>query len=478
MKYGALLLLGPIAAVAGLPSVGSDYQRPDLSFPANYRDVPQSDLKWSQTSPITERDQGRWWKAFDDPKLNGLVERALTSNQDLLASAARVAQARAVARIAHSGCLPSVDGSTEFEKDQNSKTLDGLLGDRETSIYGAVLGASWELDIFGRIRRMSEAARADAQASLAAYQGVRLTLAADVAATYFSLSALAREMGIFEDSIELRRNALEILSSRWRNGAGSQLDVSRAESELASAEAEAAALKNQQAGLQNALAILVGSNPQDFEFEVKPLTLDAGPPSVPPGLPSSLLERRPDIIAAEAEVAAANARIGVAKAAFFPAISLTGSAGYASGDVHKLFETESSIWSVGPTLYLPIFQGGKNRANLSRNRSAFVENVATFRECILKALRDVQDALTAQRLLAVQSSAQIRAVKSAREGLQLVQARYEAGATNYFEVIDAQRTVLATERALTQVAAQRFVSSVNLFRAIGGGWNELPLAPN
>ena len=301
------------------------------------------------------------------------------------------------------------------------------------------------------------------------FENVRLSLTAEVASTWFSLRALDRETVLVNDGVALRRKALELVSSRQRSGAATEFDVARAETELASTEAEAAALLNRRAALQNALAVLVGEAAPAFEISNLKSEMPASP-AVPAGLPSELLERRPDIAAAEAALASANARIGVAKAAFFPAISLTGSFGYASGDIDRLANSDSRLWSIGPSLYLPIFQGGRNQANLARSRAAYDESVALFRQRVLVAFREVQDALTATQLLADQAAAQDRAVAAARRAGDLAQTRYDAGFVNYFEVIDAQRTVLANERAATQLGAQQLINSVALIKALGGGW--------
>ncbi|HWL16645.1 MAG TPA: efflux transporter outer membrane subunit, partial [Opitutus sp.] len=306
--------------------------------------------------------------------------------------------------------------------------------------------------------------------SAAEFEAVRLTLTAEVASSYFTLRALERERALLDETLAVRRRALELVRARVSGGAAADLDAARAETELAVAEADVAALENRRASAQNALAVLVGRPAPGFELPARAVAL-VQPPSIPAGMPSALLERRPDIAAAERALAAANARIGVAKAAFFPAISLTGSAGYATGDIDRLFETDSRTWSIGPRLYLPIFQGGRNRANLARSRAAYEEAVAGFRQQVLVAFREVQDALTTTRLLAEESAAQDRALASARRAVGLAQTRYDAGFVSYLEVIEAQRTALATERAATQLTARRLNASVALIKALGGGWH-------
>lgn len=426
-------------------------------------------MAWKQAAPAEVLPRGDWWKTFHDPALDDLVARALTANQNLAAAAARVEQARAAAGIARGSYLPSVGLNPSVNRARTSETTDNRFPFAESTTYRASLDASWELDLFGRVRRLNEGARAEAAASTADFENVRLALTAEVASSWFSLRALDRETSIVTDGIALRRKALELVNSRRANGAATDFDVARAETELASTEADAASLANRRAALQNALAVLVGEAPTAFEISNLKFEM-AGPPAIPAGLPSELLERRPDVAAAESALAASNARIGVAKAAFFPAISLTGSFGTASGDIDRLTNSDSKLWSIGPSLYLPIFQGGRNKANLARSRAAYEESVALFRQRVLVAFREVQDALTATQLLADEAAAQDRAVAAARRAGKLAQTRYDAGLVNYFEVIDAQRTVLTAERAFAQLSAQRLVNSVGLIKALGGGW--------
>ncbi len=454
------LSLSLAAAAAAAAAAGPDYHRPDVPAP----------FAWKTAATPQSLPRGDWWKLFDDPALDDLQARALAANQNLAAAAARVEQARAAAGLARSNYFPSIGVRPSLDRSRSSETTDNRFPVTESTTYRGMLDAVWELDLFGRVRRLHESARAEASASAADFENVRLALTAEVAATYFSLRGLDRELALVTDGVALRRKALDLVASRRAGGAATDFDVARAETELASTEAESSGLANRRAALQNALAVLLGEAAPNYELSAFSDQLSA-PPAVPSGLPSELLERRPDIAAAEAALAAANARIGVAKAAFFPAISLTGSFGYASGDVDRLFNADSKLWSIGPSLYLPIFQGGRNRANLARNRAAYEESVAQFRQRVLVAFRETQDALTATQLLAEQAAAQERAVAAARRARELAQTRYDAGYVAYFEVLDAQRTLLATERAATQLGAQRLVNSVGLVKALGGGWS-------
>ena len=448
-----------LLAATSVAATGPDYQRPEVASP----------LAWKQATPAGILPRGDWWKLYADPALDDLVARALGANQSLAAAAARVEQARAAAGIARGSYLPSVGLNPSLNRARSSETTDNRFPVAESTTYRTTLDATWELDLFGRVRRLNEGARAEAVASAADFENVRLALAAEVAASYFSLQALDRETALLAEGISLRRKALELVNSRRANGAATDFDVARAETELAATEAESAALANRRAALQNALAVLLGEAAPGFAISNLKSEI-SNPPAVPAGLPSELLERRPDVAAAESTLAAANARIGVAKAAFFPAISLTGSFGRASGDIDRLANSDSKLWSIGPSLYLPVFQGGRNRANLERSRAAYEESVALFRQRVLVAFREVQDALTATQLLAGQAAAQDRAVAAARRAGTLAQTRYDAGFVNYFEVIDAQRTVLNAERAAAQLSTQRLVTSVALIKALGGGW--------
>ena len=466
----SLLLFTAIAtsALGALPSVGPDYSVPSAPVPSAYRDADAS--AWKIASPDDSASRGEWWKVFGDPALDALETRALDANQDLKAAAARVDQARAAAGLAHSSYWPQLALNSSVAHGRTSGTTDNAAPQLETTTQQASVNVSWELDLFGRVRRLNESARADADASAALFESFRLSLAAEVAVNYFSLRAFDREIALVQQTTALRHRALDLVSAREKNGAAGDLDVARAETELASVEAEAAALANRRAATQNALAILLGVPGSDFALTPSP-NVESTPAAVPAGLPASLLERRPDIAAAERTLAAAYARIGVAKAAFFPAISLTGGAGYASADLDRLFTADSRVWSIGPSLYLPIFQGGRNRANLARSRAAFDESVAIFRQRVLVAFREVQDALSATQFLATQAAAQERALDSAHRAARLAQTRYDAGFVTYFEVIDAQRTSLALERANTQLIAQRLNNEVALIKALGGGWH-------
>jgi multidrug efflux system outer membrane protein len=455
-------------------AVGPDYKRPTSTAPSQYK--AEALGSWKEGQPLDHVPKGQWWEIFADETLNDLQRRAGEANQELKAAVARVEQARAVARVARSELLPTLNADPSYTRQRFSPNAVPSFGGVTANTFSAPLDLSYEIDLWGRVRRGFESARADAQASLAAFHNVLLTLHSDVAQNYFALRALDAEIATVTSTVALRKEQVQLVRSRFEGGIGNELDVSRAETELATTQAEAASLAKRRAELENALAVLVGENPSTFHFAVASVEdgtkWNPTPPAIPAGLPSDLLERRPDVAESERQLVAANARIGVAKAAFFPSLHLTGSGGYVSGDIDSLFNWDSRVWSIGPSLSLPIFAGGRNLANYKRSKSAYEESVANYRQRILVAFGDVENSLAGIRHLADQATAQDRAVANARRAAGLAGDRYRAGIVSYLEVVDANREALQTERARAQLTGQRLAASVQLIKALGGGWNE------
>jgi multidrug efflux system outer membrane protein len=390
-----------------------------------------------------------------------------------------VEQSRAVARVARSEWLPTLNADPSWQRQRFSPNQVPSFGALTANTFSTPLDLSYEIDLWGRVRRGFESARADAQASLAVFHNVLLTLHSDVAQNYFALRALDAEIATVTATVDLRKEQVRLVRSRFEGGIGNELDVARAETELATTEAEAAALAKRRAELENALAVLVGENPATFRLAAAAsgdaVKWNPAPPEIPAGLPADLLERRPDVAEAERQLAAANARIGVAKAAFFPSIHLTGSGGYVSGDIDNLFNWDSRVWSIGPSISLPIFAGGRNLANYKRSKSALEEAIARYRQQILVAFGDVENSLAGIRYLSDQAGAQDRAVANARRAASLATERYRAGIVSYLEVVDANREALQVERGRAQLAGQRLTASVQLIKALGGGWSEREL---
>ncbi len=344
----------------------------------------------------------------------------------------------------------------------------------EQTLWRAQASLSYEVDLFGRVASTVDAAEADMQQSEALFRSLQLALQADVAQTYFTLRRLDSEAEVFANAVDLRAQALTLVQHRFAESDISELDVARARSELATARSDLMTVQRLRAASEHGLAILLGKAPAEFSMAANPLTPVAL--HIPPGLPSSLLERRPDIAAAERAMAAANARVGVAKAAFFPALTLTGAGGFESGTLGDLFHWSSRAFLLGPlagtALTLPIFDGGRRQGNLDSAKALYEEDVARYRQQVLTAFRDVEDNLSDLRILGNQTETQSEAVTASARAAQLSRAQYTEGAVNYLDVIDAERTVLQSRRAAVQLAGMQAAATVNLIRALGGGWGE------
>jgi multidrug efflux system outer membrane protein len=466
-----LIAAGLLAAVLVGCAVGPDYQRPAVSTPAAYKETGLG--TWKESTPQDQIAKGSWWELFGDQTLNELEQQATTNNQELKAAVARVTQARSTARVAKAEFFPNLEADPSATRNRISPNIASPFPKNNFNDFQVPLDFSYEVDIWGRVRRSFEAATDEAKASVAGYETVLLTLKADVAQDYFTLRAIDAERVILRNTIALRQQALQLVQSRYQGGAASDLDVSRAETELSTAESEYIGLGKSRVELENALAVLVGKSASDFSLTESPL--DLLPPVIPPGLPSDLLERRPDVAESERLLASQNARIGIAKAAFFPVVRLTGAAGLESGDISTLFNWQSRAWSLGPSISLPIFEGGRNLANLKRSQGAYEEAVAKYRERILVAFSEVENGLSGLRILAEQATAQSRSVTAAGRTADISNKRYLAGLVSYLEVVDSDRTKLQTEREAARILGQRLVTSVQLVKALGGGWQDSSL---
>jgi multidrug efflux system outer membrane protein len=460
------------AALLALVSctVGPDYERPSMAAPEGWKE----EGPWKESAPRDAIAKGAWWELFGDPVLSELETRAAAANQDLKAAVARVSQARAIARIAESDFYPTISldpsaSRTRYAKDRpQSPSVQPAAF--TVNDFRVPLDLSYEIDVWGRVRRSVEAATSYAQASVASFETVRLTLHADVASGYFALRSIDSERGVLRRTIVLRREALRLAQTRLRLGVGNDLDVSRAETELTTTEAEWIGLERRRAELEHALALLTGRPPRELSIPEKPL--DVAPPAIPAGLPSDLLERRPDVAEAERRLAASNAEIGIASAAYYPRLRLTATGGFESSDLSSLFGWKNSIWSLGAAVAAPLYTGGSTKADVERARFRYEESVALYRQQLLAAFQEVEDGLSGLRVLAEQAEAQARAVASARRTADLSNTRYTAGLVSYLEVVDSERTVLQNERLATQIQGQRLVTSVFLIKALGGGWQD------
>lgn len=461
----ALVLGGALSAGCAL---GPTYSRPTVAMPTTWK---ESEVALTR-SAIEVALPSAWWTIFNDPDLTALEDQVVAANQDLQRAAARVKEARALARISEAESYPNVALSASQSRFRTSANRRSATGTPHPSFQArdhvAQFELGYELDFWGRIRNANDAARADAASVAEDYQVVLLALTADAARHYYQLRTLDAEKRILDASLELRRDAVRLQQTRSQAGLINEVDVSRAQIELANLEAEDYAVTRQRARIEHALAVLCGRSPSGFTVA---RSVAAFPlPEIPAGLPSSLLERRPDLAAAEHQLEAAGARIGVAKAEFFPQFSLTGAAGFASGDLSSLLQGDSRLWSFGPSVHLPIFQGGRNRANLAAAQARYDQSIAAYRSTVLNAFREVEDTLAELNTLTAQEDAAHRAWLAARDTAALAAERYQKGLSSYLDVVDAQRSALVAERLTTQLRGERTISTILLAKALGGGW--------
>jgi outer membrane protein, multidrug efflux system len=451
----ALLLAG---CATSLPTVDADKLPPEP--PAEFKE------KWTLAAPAEAQPRGEWWKAFNDPVLDGLIERANQGNASVRVAAARLAQARALVRST------DADRSLQVGVGANAARMRGLQGGSAgpaRSVFATGVDFSYEVDLFGRLSHATEAAKLDAQAQQGLLQSARLLVQASVAQTYLALRALDAERALVQSTLSTYRETLGLTERRWRAGDVAELDVARASTEVSATESEALALSRRRAELEHALAVLVGETPS--KFSLQEAEWSTALPQIPAGIPSTVLTRRPDVSAAQSTMLAAQSRVGAAKAAWFPNVALTGNAGYASSDLSDLFEWSSRTWLIGAIFSLPVLDGGRRKAGIENTSAQLDGAVAQYREQVLVAFKDVEDQLAALRLLSEQTEAQARAVASASRSTALSGSRYRAGYVSQLELLDAQRSELRNRRQALQVRADRYQSTVALVRALGGSWD-------
>lgn len=454
--------------LAGCTTLGPDFKAPDA--PA------QSAFRHLDAGSDSARLPAAWWTVFHDATLDSLEARALRDNPGVQAAAQRLLQAQAQLGVVRAGQLPSVSlGAGVSNSRTSAETSQGLaLGGRsiEGNNYSVGASLSYELDLWGRVRRVVEASDAQALAAQDDRDGVILLLSSQVASSYWQLRGLDAERAILEDALATRRESQQLVEARFNAGLSNELDVSRARIERANAEADLHEVQRQRNLVEHALATLVGSTPSAPLLAAADVRLPQ-PPAIPVGLPASLVGQRPDLAASVAQLKAANAQIGVAEGAFYPALSLTGNFGYASQSLNDLTSGGARQFSAGPlALSLPIFDGGRNRANLALARARYDEAVANHQTTLLTALREVEDALSDLQQRQKQGDVQAQSQEAAARALLVAQARYERGVSTYLDVTDAQRSTLAADRAAAQIRTQRLLATVAVARALGGGWEQ------
>jgi multidrug efflux system outer membrane protein len=463
----ALLLLAGCA-------VGPDYRRPEATtMPAAYAGVTDG---WKVAQPQGQLPKGNWWEIFGEPELSALEDQAAAANQQLKAAVQRFAEARASLDVTRAGLFPnaSLSGSAARQSTSANAPLTSTgraVGQSGTyNVFSVPLDLSYEVDLWGRVRRSVESARAQTQASADDLEGIKLMIQAEVATDYFTLRALDAERAALLSSVQVFTKSYELTLNRRAGGVATDLEVAQAETVLKTTQAQLPAVALQRARYEHALALLIGQPASSFRLPERALA--AEPPVIPSGLPSELLERRPDISAAERLMAAANANIGVAKAAFFPSLNLSVVAGLESISTGSLLTEASRFWAVGPSLRLPIFEGGKLRAGLRFSQATYEEMVANYRQAVLAAFADVEDNLAAQGLLGAQYEAESGALQAARKQLEVANNRYRDGLITYLEVATAESTMLNLEFSTVQLRGQQLVAAVALVKSLGGGWQE------
>jgi NodT family efflux transporter outer membrane factor (OMF) lipoprotein len=457
---------------ASCRTVGPVYSRPQVDAPAAWKEPPPEG--WKDATPNDAIAKGNWWEVFGDPELNDLETRALAANLTLKAAVQRVLEARANAKTTRASQYPEVTADPSAERARESGTRPGPPGSPVSTFTANTISlpvdASYEVDLWGRIRRSVESANALTQVSVADYENVLLGLKSDVAEDYVMLHYIDRERTILRDNIELQQKAYDLAQVRHTGGVASGLDVSEAETLLQTTEGDYAGLGVQRAQFEHALAVLAGTMPAEFSSPEKPLSLT--PPAIPPGLPSDLLERRPDVAEAERVMYSNNALIGVARAAYFPNVALTGSGGFLSAALTQIFTVPSLVWAAAAGAAQPLFAGGRLSAGVEHARAVYEESVDNYREQVLTAFQEVEDGLAGLRVLEEQAAAYDRAVQSAQRTVDISTSRYREGLAEYVEVITAETSLLADERTADQILEQRLLTTIRLIQALGGGWQD------
>jgi NodT family efflux transporter outer membrane factor (OMF) lipoprotein len=459
------------ALVAALPfalaacAVGPDYVRPQAQAPATFKEM----AGWKTAEPRDELPKGNWWEAYGDAVLDGLEARVDITNQNLALAAAHYRQAQALVQVARASYFPLVSVDLSLGRSRAASSGTSAVASRGViNTHSLGLSTSWEPDVWGRVSRLVESNVASAQASAADLEAARLSARSDLAQNYFQLRAIDLQKQLLDDTVKAFETSLKLTENRYAAGVAARADVVQAQAQLKGTQAQALDVGVQRAQLEHAIALLVGRAPADFALP--PAPLKALPVAVPPGLPAALLERRPDIAGAERRMAAANAQIGVAKAAYYPALTLTGGLGYQSTRLATWFNAPARFWSLGTDLAQTIFDGGARAGQTAQAIAAYDAQVATYRQTVLNAFKEVEDNLAALRILEEEAAVQADAVTAARRAVELALNQYRAGTVSYLNVVTAQATLLSNERTAADILSRRLAASVLLVRAVGGGW--------
>ncbi|WP_339411475.1 efflux transporter outer membrane subunit [Pseudomonas sp. EA_35y_Pfl2_R5] len=459
-----------LSLLLGGCAIGPDYQRPQLQTPAQFKQIEG----WTQAKPGDVLERGSWWQLYGDAELNALVERLNISNQSLAASEAQYRQARALVRGARAAFYPSLSSSAGATRssqgsgsNNNTGSTTASTGDISRS-YELGLNATWELDIWGKLRRSLESSRAGFEASAADLAALKLSLQAELVQDYLQLRVLDDQQRLLDATVAAYARSLKLTENQYNAGIVPKSDVSQALTQLKSSQAQAIDLQWQRAQLEHAIAVLVGVPPSELSIAVREKL--PALPEIPVALPSQLLERRPDVAAAERRVIAANAEIGVAEAAWYPDLTISASGGYRGSSFADWIDLPNRFWSLGPQLALTLFDGGARSAELERSEAAYDQTVAQYRQSVLDSFREVEDTLVQLRVLQEEAVIQQEALDAARESLRLIENQYRAGTVDFNSVVNVQATALNNERTNLSLLGSRLTASVQLIAALGGGW--------
>jgi NodT family efflux transporter outer membrane factor (OMF) lipoprotein len=446
-------------------AVGPDYVRPQTTIPVNFKEI----KGWKQAQPRDNLLKGKWWEIFNDTRLNKLEEQVVIGNQSIAQAEAQYRQAQDLVRSAQSAFFPTANISANTNRFRAASGQNvAVRGVKD--LFGAAVALAWEPDIWGSIRRQVEANENTSQASAATLQALALSTQANLAMFYFQMRALDAQKGLFDETVRAYTKTLEITENRYAAGVVAKTDVVQAEAQLESARAQGINLGVQRANLEHAIAVLTGKPPAELSLSSMPF--DLIPPPIPVTLPSELLERRPDIASAERKIAAANAQIGVAKAAYFPTLNLGASTGYQSNTLSTLFTAAKRYWALGPAgAALTLLDGGGKNAQYKQTIDGFDASVAFYKQTVLTGFQEVEDNLSALRILEEEAKVQDKAVIAARDALTKITNQYQAGLISYVNVMVAQTVALDNQQTAVQLLGNRLVSSVLLVKALGGGWN-------
>jgi NodT family efflux transporter outer membrane factor (OMF) lipoprotein len=450
-------------------AVGPDYKTPDMSTPAHFKQAEG----WTQANPSDAIARGAWWEIYGDAQLNGLVEKLNTSNQTVAQYEAQYRQAAALVRSARGAFFPTLDLTTSKNRSSqgtgssSSSLSSSSSGIRDT--YNAQLGVSWEADIWGKLRRGLEADKASAQASLADLASMQLSLQSQLVQNYLQLRVIDEQKRLLEATVDTYERSLKLTQNQYRAGVSGRDAVAQAQTQLKSTQADLIDLAWQRAQFESAIAVLMGQAPADFSLA--PTTSVPALPQIPVQLPSQLLERRPDIAAAERSVMAANANIGVAKAAYYPDLTLSMNGGYSSSTFSNWISLPNRFWSVGPQLAMTLFDGGQRAAEVDRTEAVYDQTVAQYRQTVLDGFKEVEDYMAQLRVYEQEAGVRKEALDAARDSLRLTSNQYKAGLIGYLDVVNVQTTALSNERSVLTLLQSRLIASVQLIAALGGGWN-------